>query len=150
MAKMTLDFTESQRVLCPEDEYSLRLKEKTIKNSAAGKPMIELSWIPFDSATGIPASDLEKCILKDWISLQPNALFSLKNLMLACGVSCECQSCGNTYSAKLEVCDRCQSAIFQVDPDFIDSSEPRAFVIVTKDKAGENDVNQIKKYIAKA
>lgn len=148
MAKMKLDFTESQRQVVPEGEYSLRCKEKKIKPSKSQKPMIEITWIPFDPPDGVAMSQIDKANLKDWVSLAPNALFSLANLMVACGVSKECSNCQNSYSAKLEVCDRCQSAIFDFDPDFIDTAEPRAFVIVKKDQAGENDVNEVKTYIA--
>ena len=148
MAKMQLDFTESQRVIAPEGEYSLRLKEKVKKPSrASGKLMFELSWMPFDPPDGVSQESLDKCIIKDWISLAPNALFSLKNLMWASGVECECAGCNNKYSAKLDACDRCQSAVFSVDDDFIGATEVRAFIIVKKDQAGENDVNEIKKYL---
>lgn len=148
MAKMKLDFSESQRQIVPEGEYQLRCKEYKIKNSKSGKPMIEISWIPFDPPSGVTMAEIDKAVLRDWVSLAPNALFSLKNLMLACGQECECANCGNKYSAKLEVCDRCQSAVFEVDDDFISRAEPRAFVTVKKDQNNENDVNEVKTYIA--
>ena len=148
MPRMKLDFTESQRQIAPEGEYSLRCKELIRKNSKAGRPMLEIHWIPFNPPAGVGMDEIDKCIIKDWISLSPNALFSLKNLMHACGVECECASCNNKYSAKLEVCDRCQSAVFEVDDDFILTSEPKAFVVVAKDQNNENDVNQVKAYIA--
>lgn len=149
MAKMRIDFTESQRQVCPEGEYSLRAEKKEVKNSSAGKPMIEITWIPFNPPDGVSMDQIEKAKPKDWISLAPNALFSLASLMNAAGVPKECSSCQNQYSAKLDVCDRCSSAVFDVDSDFIDTCEVRAFLKVKKDQKNENDVNEIR-YIAAA
>lgn len=153
MAKMKLDFSESKKVVYPEDEYSLRFSKKDIKSSSKGKPMIELWWTPFNPATGIDMSDYldgkgNQKEIPDWISLAPNALFSLANLMFAAGVEKECGNCQVKYPANQNVCPSCQSAMFEFDPDFIDQiQDVRAFVIVQKDK-NENDVNSVKTYIA--
>lgn len=147
MAKMKLDFTESQRQIAPEGIYSLRCKDKTIKLSKNQKPMVEIYWIPFNPPDGVSMDQIDKCTLKAWISLAPNALFSLANLMAATNQEKECVNCGNKYSAKLEVCDRCSSAVFEFDPDFIDSAEPQAFITIKKDQNNENDVNEVTTYI---
>lgn len=147
MAKMRLDYTESQRQLCPDGEYSLRCKEKKQELSKTSKqPMITVDWYPFDPPPGVTMDQIEKCSIRTWVSLAPNALFTLKNLMHASGIACECAGCGNEYEANLDQCPSCQSALFEFDPDFIDTASPKALIAIEKDQKGEKDVNVIKKY----
>lgn len=91
-------------------------------------------------------ADLEKARLMTWVSLAPNALFTLKNLCFACVQDITCSSCNADYVASLDVCPNCQSPMFEVDLDFIDSATPKAFVKIEKDQKGEKDVNTIVKY----
>jgi hypothetical protein len=147
MAKMRLDYTESQRQLAPDGEYSLRAKEKKQELSKTSKqPMITIDWLPFDPPPGVTMDQIDKCSIRTWVSLAPNALFTLKNLMHACGVQCECAGCGNNYDANLDACPNCGSALFEFDPDFIDTATPKALVAIEKEQKGEKDVNVIKKY----
>lgn len=155
MAKMKLDFSESKRVVYPEGEYSLQPTKRTTKPSkSSGKPMFEMEWRPFNPPDGVNMQDYQNAKgenppIRSWISLAPNALFSLANLMFAAGMDKECAGCGLGYKANLEVCPSCQSALFEFDPDAIDQiQEVRAFVKVEKDQKGENDVNTIATFIA--
>lgn len=161
MAKMQLDFTESAKQLAPEGEYLLRWApqnklvdfNKTGKkpfvlgpSKASGKPVWTLQWEPFNPPPGVSMDQIEKCVILDWVSLSPNALFTAKNLIWACGQQIECSNCHAEYEANLDTCPECQSAVFLVDWDFLDSAQPGAFVKIEKDQKGERDVNTIKKY----
>lgn len=144
--KMKFDMTDSKRQLAPEGEYALRFKSKKIENSSKGKPMITLDWTPFNPPPGVAMSDIEKCQIRTWVSLAPNALFTLKNLCHACEQEITCVSCNNDYDPSLDVCPACQSPLFEVDLDFIDTSTPKAFIKIEKDQKGEKDVNTVVKY----
>lgn len=142
--KMKFDFSESKRQIAPEGEYSLRFKEKVVKNSKAGKPMIEIQWKPFDPPAGVSMDEIDKCIIWDRISLAPNALFSLKALCAASNQDVECSNCSTVYEATNDVCPSCQSPLFEVDLDFIDEASPRAFVKIEPYQG--RDTNKIEKY----
>jgi len=146
--KMSFDYTESARQIAPEGEYQGRMKEKKLETSSKGKPMLTVTWLPYDPPPGVSMDQIDKCELRDWISLAPNALFSLKNLCVGCGIQITCVSCNNDYEAKHDFCPSCQSALFTVDLDLIDDKNPGLFVTITKDK-NDKDVNEIKKYFQK-
>lgn len=144
--KMKFDYSDSKRQIAPRGEYQLRLKAKNIKNSKAGNPMIEADFTPFNPPNGVLMDQIDKCVIRTWISLAENALFTLKNLCFACDQEIECANCHTTYSADLEECPNCKSPIFEVDLDFIDTAQPWAFVEVEKSQDGARDVNTILKY----
>jgi len=75
--------------VAPAGTYLCRISSQEVKDSKAGKPMIELGLTcinPVECHVGSKAkvvSDIE--LFRLYVSLAANALFSLKALQVACG-----------------------------------------------------------------
>jgi len=140
---------ESIRPKAPEGEYSLRLDPKTTlkpENSQAGKPMLVLYWHLFNPPPGVNFEDIKDCEVRDKITLSPNALFSIRNLLWACDIPLECDSCKTVYTADLDGCPNCKKTLFGFESELIRTKHPRAFVNQEKAFQSENIVNSIVKY----
>lgn len=143
--KMRFDYTESKRPIAPEGEYSLRFKKKSIGPAKeSGKDRIEIDYELFDPPPGVSMAEIEKVNLRTWVSLSPNALFTLKNLAYACNQKITCAGCSTDYEGILEVCPECQSPLFEVDLDFIDTNSPKAFLKIEKDRNGKDQNNVVR------
>jgi len=140
--KIKLDYTDSKRPVAPEDEYQLKMEKMVEKDSKAKKPMFEcdLSFLTGD----FPKRELAS--VRTWISLAPNALFSLVAYMKACEIEKECAECDTKYEPQIDECPSCESAQFNVDKDELMAGRPWAIV---EQEEGDNGLrNSIKKFIA--
>lgn len=145
--KMHLDFSESKRQLAPEGIYTLRCDDIKLETSKkSGNQMFVIDWVPYNPPAGIPFDAIDRCKIRTWVSLAPNALFTLKNLLKACNIPCECSNCATEYEAGLDECPDCKSTLFTFDPDQIRAATPQAYVKVEKSQDGARDVNTIERY----
>lgn len=143
-----LDYTESQRQVAPMGEYSVRFIKWTKEQSKKGKPMLVLEAELFNPPPGVTMEMIERAKPRAFISLAPNALFSLKELWYAAGEEIECQDCQTMYEAYLDKCPKCMSLKFFFNPMRIPTFEVRALVEVAQDEKG-NDQNRFKTFSRK-
>lgn len=143
LMKIKLDYTDSKRPVAPTDEYQLKMEKMTEKNSkSSGRPMFEcdMSFLTGD----FPKREQAK--LRTWISLAPNALFTLVAYMKACEIEKECAECDTRYEPQLDECTACGSAMFNVDKDELITGRPWA--VVEQEEGEQGPRNSIKKFIA--
>jgi hypothetical protein len=82
MARVKVDMSKVEEgggPLCPPGEYAAKIVKGEVKKSSKGKPMI--SW-ELKGVTG----DAKGKKLYHNTSLQPQALFNLRNMLVACGI----------------------------------------------------------------
>jgi len=144
-----LDYEESLNQIAPEGEYGIRLTKDAVQGISASsqKPMVTCEWEPFDPPPHVTMDQIQKCKIMSWISLQPNALFTLKEVLHAAKSDLICKACNQPYSAEIDRCPSCQSTKFSADLGVLKQGlEIGAYLKPGRNQKNTRDVTEIVKY----